>query len=156
LATSTPIAEGLWTQNSADEISLLGGRCGACDSVHFPVRHTCGHCQSADITVESLPRIGKVWTWTTQAFQPKAPYDGPESESDFEGFVVGYVDLDGVCKVQTRLDVPTADAGTLVSIGTEVEAVSVPFGTDPEGNARSTYAFRPLSRPTTTLEGTHE
>ena len=44
-----------------------------------------------------LARRGTLWTLTTQDFLPKEPYAGPETEDDFAGFLLGYVELpDGV------------------------------------------------------------
>ena len=42
----------------------------------------------------------EVWTWTTQAYAPKPPFEEPPS--GFEPFVVGYVDLGGVL-VESRI-----------------------------------------------------
>ena len=83
---------------------------------------------------------GTVWTWTTQDFLPKAPYTGPETEEDFAGYLVAYVELPGQVRVETRLvDVDR----TAVSIGMPVELVIVPFRTDADGVEVVTYAFRP-------------
>jgi uncharacterized OB-fold protein len=37
---------------------------------------------------------GTLWTWTVQAFEPKAPYRAPAT--GFEQYPVGYVDLGDV------------------------------------------------------------
>ncbi|MEE2060093.1 Zn-ribbon domain-containing OB-fold protein [Rhodococcus artemisiae] len=143
--TSIPIAEGLFRE-SDDGAYLIGGRCRSCDAVSFPTRTTCGRCQHDDIAEERLPRTGTVWTWTSQSFLPKAPYIGPGTDSDFEGFVVGYVDLPGACIVQARLDVPVAEASERVAIGTTVDLVTLPFCTNSDGATVTTYAFRPSSQ----------
>jgi uncharacterized OB-fold protein len=143
-----PIAENLFREED-DGVHLVGGRCIACDAVTFPTRETCGACQGTAIREELLPRRGTVWTWTTQSFLPKAPYIGPETDEDFTGFVVGYIDLPGACMVQARLDVPVDRAAELAAIGTEMESVAVPFTTDESGNTVHVYAFRPVSVPAT-------
>ncbi|MGV0656384.1 zinc ribbon domain-containing protein [Mycolicibacterium thermoresistibile] len=139
-----PIADNLFRQ-SADGLHLIGGRCTACGNVMFPVRGTCARCQSESVAEELLPRRGKVWTWTTQSFLPKAPYAGPESEEDFGGFVVGYVDLPGACIVQGRIDVPIDRAAELAAIGTDVETVAVEFNRHGSESPIHTYAFRPVA-----------
>ena len=146
-----PIAENLFCETD-DGVALLGGRCGNCDRVTFPARTRCGSCQSEAIQREVLPRRGTVWTWTTQSFLPKAPYAGPETEEDFTGFVVGYIDLPGACRVQARLDVPVEHAAQQAAIGTEMESVAVEFNTDKHGQPIHVYAFRPTTPARDTQE----
>jgi uncharacterized OB-fold protein len=87
-----------------------------------------------------LPRRGRLWAWTTQEFPPPSPpYAGPTGDA-FIPFAVGYVELAGELKVETRLT--EADA---LRIGIEMELVLVPFGNDAEGNEVVTFAFRPVS-----------
>jgi uncharacterized OB-fold protein len=126
-------------------IRLVGGRCGGCGAVMFPRRAACNRCGDGVVDEELLPRRGTVWTWTTQSFLPKAPYIGNETDADFTGYVVGYVDLPGACMVQTRIDVPPDQAAQLAPIGTEVEAVAIDFPCQPDGEVFHTYAFRPVS-----------
>jgi uncharacterized OB-fold protein len=89
---------------------------------------------------EELPRRGRLWAWTTQHFPPPPPYAGPTG-ADFVPFGVGYVELDGVVKVETRLTESDPDA---LQQGMEMELVLVPFRTDDDGNEVVTYAFRPV------------
>ena len=150
-----PIAENLFRE-ADDGVHLIGGRCATCDSVTFPARETCGTCYGSAISEELLPRRGTVWTWTTQSFLPKAPYIGPETDDDFKGFVVGYVDLPGACRVQARLDVPVEEAATRAAIGTEMESVAIPFTTDDQGRVVHIYAFRPVNVDSHNLVQSHE
>jgi uncharacterized OB-fold protein len=142
--TLKPIAENLFRETDSG-ICLIGGRCSGCDAVMFPTRATCNQCDGGQIREELLPRRGTVWTWTTQSFLPKAPYIGNETDADFAGYVVGYVDLPGACMVQTRIDVPPDQAAQLAPIGTEVEAVAIEFPCQPDGEVLHTYAFRPTA-----------
>lgn len=146
-----PIAEDLFCDTD-DGIRLIGGRCADCSQVTFPARERCGQCYGTTIERELLPRRGTVWTWTTQSFLPKAPYAGPETEDTFTGFVVGYVDLPGACRVQARLDVPADQAAALAAIGTEMESVAIEFTTDADGQPVHVYAFRPVNSATATQE----
>jgi len=87
-----------------------------------------------------LPRRGRLWAWTTQEFPPPCPpYAGPTGDA-FVPFGVGYVELGGEVKVETRL----TEAGGL-RVGMDMELVLVPFRTDDEGNEVVTFAFRPVS-----------
>lgn len=139
-----PIAEDLFCETD-DGVHLIGGRCAECRQVTFPARIQCGCCFGTVIERELLPRRGTVWTWTTQSFLPKAPYAGPETEEDFTGFVVGYIDLPGACRVQTRLDVPAEHAAEQAAIGTEMESVALEFTTNADGQPVHIYAFRPVN-----------
>ncbi|AZG45483.1 Zn-ribbon domain-containing OB-fold protein [Gordonia insulae] len=137
------IAERLFVEVD-DGVQLIGGRCDDCNEVFFPTRSTCGRCQSEHVTDETLPRRGKVWTWTSQSFLPKEPYNGSETEADFEAFVVGYIDLPGACIVQGRIDVPADRAVELADLGTEVESFAYEFRRRSDGEMVHTYAFRPV------------
>ncbi len=134
-----PVAEGIFTGPS-DDPRLIGSRCAACGIVTFPAQDSCPRCAAADMVEEELPRRGRLWAWTTQHFPPPPPYAGP-SGADFVPFGVGYVELDGVVKVETRLTESDPDA---LQQGMEMELVLVPFRTDDDGNEVVTYAFRPV------------
>ncbi len=146
-----PIAEDLFCETD-DGIRLMGSRCADCGQVTFPARSSCGQCYGTTIERELLPRRGTVWTWTTQSFLPKEPYAGPETDETFTGFVVGYVDLPGACKVQARLDVPVDRAAELAAIGTEMESVAIEFTKDSDGKPVHVYAFRPVTAAGSTQE----
>lgn len=136
-----PVAEGIFTWPS-DEPQLIGSRCRACAIVTFPAQRSCPRCASTDMDEQLLSRRGRLWAWTTQHFPPPAPpYAGPTG-ADFAPFGVGYVELPGEVKVETRLT--TTDPAALAP-GTEMELVLVPFRTDDEGNEVVTFAFRPVA-----------
>jgi uncharacterized OB-fold protein len=123
-----PIADGLFT----DEPRLIGTRCGACGVVTFPSQSSCPRCNAEDMREELLANRGTLWTWTTQGFEPKSPpYAGP---SPFEPYAVGYIELEGQCKVEARL---TERDPEKLRIGMEMELVLMPYGD------RTTYAFKP-------------
>jgi uncharacterized OB-fold protein len=133
-----PVAEGVFTW-PADEPRLIGSRCTACGIVTFPVQASCPRCPSTDMTEHLLARRGRLWAWTTQEFPPPSPpYAGP-SGAAFVPYGVGYVDLAGEVKVESRL---TTTEG--LRIGMDVELVLVPFRTDDAGNEVVTFAFHPL------------
>jgi uncharacterized OB-fold protein len=86
-----------------------------------------------------LSRRGRLWAWTTQEFAPPAPpYAGPTGAA-FVPYGVGYVELGGEVRVETRL---TTTEG--LRIGMDMELVVVPFRTDSDGNDVVTFAFRPV------------
>jgi uncharacterized OB-fold protein len=90
-----------------------------------------------------LSPTGTVWTWTSQEFVPPAPpYTGPETRETFEPYYVGYVELEGHLRVESRL----VGFGTEAPrIGQQVDTVVIPFRTNEEGQTVMTYAFAPAT-----------
>ena len=62
--------------------------------------------------------------------------------AEFKPYAVGYVELPGEVKVESRLT--ECDPAVLVN-GMEMELVIVPFRTDDDGNEVVTFAFRPVA-----------
>ncbi len=124
----SPIAPGLWTDEA--EPRLIGGR-RADGEIVFPRPQG-----DAATDYEALPlsRMGTLWSWTRQDFEPKPPYAGPQP---FEPFLLGYVELDEVI-VETRL--VGAALGDL-RLGMPMRLTIVPFDA-----GRLTYAFEPDRR----------
>jgi len=134
-----PLADGVFTW-PPEEPRLIGSRCGACGIVTFPAQDGCPRCASTEMTQHLLSRRGRLWAWTTQEFPPPAPpYAGPTGAA-FVPYGVGYVELGGEVKVETRLT--TIDG---LTIGMAMELVLVPFRTDGDGNEVVTFAFRPVA-----------
>ena len=139
--TQVPVAEGIFTFPS-DDPQLIGSRCDACGIVTFPAQDSCPRCASTGMSEYLLARRGRLWAWTTQDFPPPAPpYSGPTG-NDFVPFGVGYVELPGEVRVETRLTESDPDRLTL---GMEMELTLVPFRTDDDGNEVVTFAFRPVT-----------
>ncbi|MBA4768034.1 MAG: OB-fold domain-containing protein, partial [Porphyrobacter sp.] len=87
-------------------------------------------------------RRGTLWSWTSQGFLPKEPYEGPgsgpgEGPPDFQPFLLGYVELPGEVIVESRIVGARLED---LHLGMELEFCIVPF------NARyDTFAFRPVT-----------
>jgi uncharacterized OB-fold protein len=136
-----PVAEGVFTWPT-DEPELIGSRCAKCAMVTFPVQDSCPRCGSSAMEEHRLARRGRLWAWTIQDFPPPSPpYAGPTG-ADFVPFGVGYVELPGEVKVETRLTESDPD---VLTIGMEMELVVVPFRTDDGGTEVVTFAFRPVA-----------
>jgi uncharacterized OB-fold protein len=135
-----PIAEGIFTWPS-DDPQLIGSRCAACGIVTFPAQESCPRCASTDMVEQLLARRGRLWAWTTQAFPPPSPPYTGATGAGFVPFGVGYVELPGEVKVETRL---TESDPEVLTSGREMELVLVPFRTDDDGNEVVTFAFRPV------------
>ena len=135
------IAEGLFTWPAADP-ALIGGRCQACRQLSFPVGTACPRCGAAPLAREPLVRSGTLWTWTSQGFPPKAPFNGNLGGAGITPWYVGLVQLGDELRVESLLvdlddRVPEFDM--------PVELVVVPFRTEESGDTTVTYAFRPTA-----------
>jgi uncharacterized OB-fold protein len=139
--TQVPVAEGIFTWPSA-EPQLIGSRCDACGIVTFPAQDSCPRCALTVMAEYLSSRRGRLWAWTTQHFPPPSPpYSGPTGK-DFVPFGVGFVELPGEVKVESRLTESDPD---VLTPGLEMELVLVPFRTDDDGNDVVTFAFRPVT-----------
>lgn len=129
-----PIADDLWTDEAQPR--LIAGKLPS-GQIIFPMPEG-----DAAAAVEPFPlsRHGKLWSWTSQCFRPKAPYTGPgEGPHDFATYLLGYVEIPGEVIVESRLvDCELAD----LYLGMPMEFVIVPFNA-----THSTYAFRPEKQP---------
>ena len=139
MSSQVAIDERLFSWPS-DDPHLLGSRCAECDVVTFPTQGSCPRCNSEAMTTVELPDRGTLWTYTTQGFRPKGPpeggYLGDDTEETFRPYAIGYVELPGHCKVESRL------VGEEFTIGMDMELVIVPFRKDEQGNEVMTFAFR--------------
>jgi uncharacterized protein len=139
--TQVPVSEGVFTWPS-DAPHLIGSKCLECGTHTFPVATGCSRCSSDRLETVELSRRGKLWTWTIQGFPPKAPpFAGNADPKTFKPFGVGYVELPGEVKVETRL---TVSDPSQLQIGMEMELVIEPLTTDDDGNEVVTFAFAPV------------
>ena len=120
---------------------LKGMRCRNCGTHVFPFQKSCPKCTSDDVEPVELGTKGTLWAWTIQGFPPKAPpYLGETDPSKFEPYGVGYVELPGQVKVESRLTI--ADP-TALKVGMEMLLIGEVIGQDEEGNDLVTFAFAP-------------
>lgn len=137
-----PVEEGVFTWPS-DEPRLIGSQCTECGNVMFPTQGGCPKCSSSSTEEIELDRTGTLWTWTIQGYPPKSPpYAGNDDPKTFEPFGVGYVELAGQCKVETRL---TENDPDKLKIGMEMELALVPLFTNDDGDEVMTFAFAPIA-----------
>jgi uncharacterized OB-fold protein len=124
-------------------VYLVGSRCRVCATATFPAASGCPQCGAQDVAEEVLPRVGRLWSWTSQAVRPKSPpYAGAESVQDYRPFLVGYLQFpDGLC-VEGRLTGVTQDQ---VRIGTAMRLVEEAYAVDASGAVRNGYAFAPAT-----------
>ena len=138
------VADGIFRLDDVGRPVLLGSRCTNCDNHMFPRQSGCPKCMFDTQEDIELAQTGTLWTWTVQAFPPKAPpYLGPVG-SDFEPYGVGYVELENQVRVETRLTVGDPEQ---LEIGMTMDIVAHVLTTDDDGNEVVTYAFAPATNP---------
>jgi len=135
--TSRPIVEGVFTDTAAGP-RLIGTRCRACGTPHFPRSPVCRNpaCNSADVEDVHLGPHGVLWSFTIQHYKPPAPmrFDDP-----FVPYGIGLVDLPEGLRVLTMMSAPDPAA---LKIGMPMELVIEPLYHDDHGNAVTTWKFR--------------
>ena len=119
------------------EPRLIGSRCERCGTVTFPRQGSCPRCTSLDVRECELATRGTLWTWTIQCFEPKSPPF--VAAGAFEPYGVGYVELPGEVRVESRLT--EADPERL-RIGMPMELTVIPAA-----GGKVTFAFRPVEEP---------
>ena len=126
----TSVQEDLFT--TGEDPHLIGGRCPACGSLHFPRTDTCPYCGADAVESAELPTEGRLWAWTSVTTAPPG-YLGPVPY----GF--GVVELGGCIRVVARLTEP--DPGALRA-GQPVHLVLDDVG-DGDGAVLLSWAFAP-------------
>ena len=121
--------------------ALRASRCTACAALSFPVNSSCMSCGRTDLEIVALPRRGKLWAWTIQRFMLKAPYHSSETEATFRPYGVGYVELPGALRVETRL---TENDPAKLRIGAEMQLIFYTHRTEADGTDIINYAFAPV------------
>ncbi|MFL5828896.1 MAG: Zn-ribbon domain-containing OB-fold protein [Solirubrobacteraceae bacterium] len=134
LTSAQSIADGLFVE-AGDEVRLIGSQCEECGVVTFPSQTSCPRCTSQAVRERLLARQGTLWSWTIQHFPPKSPPYPVDDPDSFEPYGVGYVELPGEVRVETRLTL--ADPARL-RIGMPMELTLIPA---PGEDGRVTYAF---------------
>jgi uncharacterized OB-fold protein len=129
------VRPGLFTDG--DPPALLGSRCAACGSHHFPRHDTCPYCSVEDPTPTELSGPGTLWAWTAITAAPPG-YSGQVP------YGVGVVELPEGIRIIGRL---TESDPAALALGQAMELLVVPLHTDADGNEVVTYAFAPVGAP---------
>ena len=126
------VKEGLFTDG--DPPSLLGSRCPACGSYHFPRHDTCPYCSVEGALPVELTGAGTLWAWTAVTAAPPG-YVGVTP------YGVGVIELPEGIRVISRL---TESDPASLDFGSPMELRIVPLHTDADGNDVVSYAFAPV------------
>ena len=125
----------------AAQPALLASRCRDCGAKAFPVNPSCTACGGENLESFELPRRGTLWAWTVQRFMPKSPYHSSETPDTFTPYGVGYIELPGALRIESRLQ--ENDPAVLRS-GIAMELVFYVHRTEPDGTEVINYAFKPV------------
>jgi uncharacterized OB-fold protein len=125
----------------ASEPALKASRCLDCGALAFPAGTSCRRCGAWTVAQETLPRRGRLWTWTIQRFMPKTPYRTTENAASFTPYGVGYIELPGALCIESRL---TESDPRKLRIGLEMELVIYPQWLEENGIAVMSFAFSPI------------
>jgi uncharacterized OB-fold protein len=118
MKTRVPAVEGWFTTEA--EPALLASRGTETGSYFFPKNLAFSRNPAApteELSEVELSRRGRIWSWTTNHYQPPAPYMAADP---FVPYTVVAVELLEEQMVVLGPLVPDADPATL-SVGTEVE-----------------------------------
>ena len=119
---------------------LIGMRCKDCENYVFPYQEGCSRCTSTNVESVRLGTKGRLWAWTIQGFPPKAPpYLGEVNPKKFEAYGVGYIEIDGQLKVESRL---TESDPTKLEVGMPMQLTTIAL-CEEDGRDLVTYAFEP-------------
>ncbi len=103
--------------------ALIGTRCSACKSVFFPPERTfCRNPSCMNDEFEDLPlsTTGKLWSYTTNNYQPPAPFVA--TTDPYEPFAVAAVELEAE-KMVVLGQVPPGVSVEQLEVGMEMELV---------------------------------
>ncbi len=129
---------GLYATDSEGRPVLVGGRRKSDGRIRFPML-TGPEAERYEPWI--LPRVGRLWAYTSQTFQPNSPPYAVESEGEFKAFWVGYVELPNSVIVQSRLLV---DDPELLTLGQLMELKLVTLSIMGRGRVQS-FAFAPTA-----------
>jgi len=122
---AVPVVPGWFTM---DDGRLLGNRCKSCGDYFFPKVIACRNpnCRSRELEEVKFCIRGKLWSFTTNYYQPPLPYVSPEP---FVPDTIAVVDLPVEKLAVAGQVVPGVEPGTL-KVGMEMELVVAPLYTD--------------------------
>jgi uncharacterized OB-fold protein len=134
-----PVVEGLFAETEHGP-RLLGSRCTTCRTPYFPRSPVCHNpaCAESRIEEAAFGPKGTIWSLAMQDYPPPAPvkFDAP-----YQRYAMAVVDLDDGLRVLGRIATDDPDA---VRCDQPVEMVIDVLHHDAEGNAVTTWKFRPL------------
>ena len=137
-----PAVDG-WFVADGEAINLIGSRCRQCKTYFFPKEtFFCRNpdCQSKELDEVPFGRTGKLWSYTTNHYQPPAPYI---SKEPFEPYTVAAVELTAERMVVLGQLADGVDPAT-IEVGQEMQLVLATLYEDDE-NEYIVWKWKPVS-----------
>lgn len=119
----TPAIEGWFEAGKNSAPHLIGTQCQACKAIFFPPEHAlCRNpaCMGESFQPLPLARTGKLWSYTTNEYQPPPPFVSPTEK--YQPFAVAAVEL-AEEKIIILGQVPRRIKAEQLKIGMEMELV---------------------------------
>lgn len=141
--TRVPAIEG-WFSMDARQPHLLGSRCTKCKSYFFPKEALlCRNpaCMGTEFAEVPLSRTGKLWSFTTNHYQPPAPYVSPDP---FVPYSVAAVELSEERMVILGQVAAGVDPKTL-TVGMQMELVLEPLYAEAD-KEYVVWKWKPINR----------
>ena len=138
-----PAVEG-WFQMDFERPHLLGSRCKSCGTYAFPKEtFSCKNpnCAGTEFEVAPLSRVGKLWSFTDNRYQPPKPYVSPDP---FVPYAIAAVELPAEKMVVLGQVVTGVDIGQLKA-GMDMELVLDTLNEDAE-NEYIVWKWKPVAR----------
>jgi len=136
-----PAVEGWFTLDEAAP-ALLGTRCKACGTYHFPKEHFfCRNpgCAGSELDEVRLSNRGRLWSFTDNRYAPPPPYVAAEP---FQPYAIAAVEL--AREKLVVLGQVVAGTGTdQLSAGMEMELALEPLHAD-DANEYLVWKWRPV------------
>jgi uncharacterized OB-fold protein len=133
MGEAVPVTSGLFSMTGEGQGRLIGGRCPACERVHFPRAAICPYCSADGCVRQALGERGTLYLYTVVQNRPP----GYRGEVPF-GF--GVVELPEGIRVISRLTEARLER---LRFGMPVRLVIGPLHVDDEGRQVVSYAFAP-------------
>jgi uncharacterized OB-fold protein len=127
----------------SDDPRLVATRCKSCGYCAFPKSFSCGNPNCTNNNVEDilLSKTGKLWSWSTQYYQPPPPFIAADP---YVPFAVGLVEFPEGIKI-LGIITGCADPDKQLKIDMPVEVVAEKLFTDEQGNEVIGWKFKPTS-----------
>jgi uncharacterized protein len=136
-----PCIQG-WITMPPEEPRVIGSRCESCGHYFFPKVKTCRnpYCNNKEAIKDApLSRMGKMYSYTINHFQPPPPYHSPDP---FTPFGIVCVDMPEGIKVAGQVP-RSVDLSTL-KVGMDMEIVREVLYVDKDGNEVLCWMFKPV------------
>lgn len=137
-----PVVEG-WFNSETAKPYLLGNRCKSCGDYFFPKVISCRNpkCRGKEIAEIPLSTKGTLWSFTTNYYQPPAPYVSPQP---FVPYTVAVVDLYKE-KLMVAGQVAKGVEPETLKVGIEMELIMEALYEDADGTEHIIWKWKPVA-----------